>query len=244
MMRKMQLNKYLALCGVASRRKSNNAIIEGRVKINGKKITELGIQIDSENDEVKLDDVVLIMPEHFRYILLNKPENVVTSAIDHRNRKTVLDLIDIEERIFPVGRLDLDTTGVLMLTNDGDLAYRLAHPKFEIDKVYEAFVEGIIEKDDIIRLHKGVEIGDNVEVSGEVKVLEKKSDSSLLEIIIHEGKKRQIKRMMKKIGHPVLFLSRINFAGLTVDGVCRGKWRDLKREEVDMLYTKTGLECK
>ncbi len=238
----MQLNKYIALCGVTSRRKANIPINEGRVKINGKNVEKLGITVDPQKDIIELDGQVLQIPQKYRYILLNKPANVITSFTDQRNRKLVIDLVDVEERIYPVGRLDYDTTGVLLLTNNGDLTYRLSHPKFKIDKIYEVLVQGYITNKDIKKLKSGVDIGKEEIVYGEAKIIERNSEQSLLEITIHSGKKRQIKRMMKKIDYPVIKLTRTVFSGLTVEGIREGEWRDLKTDEVKMLYQKTGLE--
>jgi len=238
---KVQLNKYLALCGVSSRRKSNLYIAEGRVQINGTVVERFGVKVDMDADEVVLDNRVLSIPEH-RYVLLNKPAGVITSAVDKRGRKTVLDLVDIPQRIFPVGRLDLDTEGVLLLTNDGDLSFRLAHPKFEIDKIYQVLVRGRVATGAIEELSQGVEIEPGVTVAGEVSLLGYESGGTRLSIRIHEGKKRQIKRMMKRVGHPVLYLNRTLFAGLTTAGVEKGCWRYLSREEVDDLYSMVNME--
>jgi len=238
----MQLNKYLASCGIASRRKANTAILEGRVVVNGERILALGCVVNPKRDVITLDGRRLDLPRTFRYVLLHKPAGVITSAVDGRGRKTVLDVIDAEERLFPVGRLDLDTEGVLLLTNDGDLAYRLAHPRFEVDKVYEAWVSDPVDERIVRRLARGVIIQPGVTVSGEARILTTKPEKTLLEIRLHEGKKRQIKRMMKAVGHPVLQLKRIIFAGLRVDPLKPGEWRDLTTEEVDALYRLVGLE--
>jgi len=238
---KIQLNKYLALCGVASRRKANFLIQQGRVQLNGEKVIRLGEKVEVNRDTVHLDNNILSIPSSYVYILLNKPAGVITSAVDSRGRKTVLDIIDIPDRIFPVGRLDLDTEGVLILTNDGDLAYRLAHPRFEVDKIYEAEVRGRVLPGTISSLKNGVEIDPDVIVSGEAKIIRHMENKTLVEIKIHQGKKRQIKRMMKRVGHPVLYLNRKIFAGLTADGLKKGEWRYLTQKEVNALYSLVGL---
>ena len=238
----MQLNKYLASCGVASRRKANHAIMEGRVELNGERVRRLGVTIDPRCDVVRLDGKILELSRRRRYVLLHKPEGVITSAADGRGRKTVIDLVGADERIFPVGRLDLDTEGVLLLTDDGDLAYRLTHPKFEIEKAYEAVVEGCVNADSVRALTRGVSIGPGVRVKADVEIIELGSDQSRIEVRIHEGKKRQIKRMMKAVGHPVMYLKRRVFAGLTVDDLEKGAWRELNDGEVDRLYEMTGLD--
>ena len=238
----MQLNKYIALSGITSRRKANIPIKQGKITVNGKTVDELGVIINPQKDIIKLNNKILKIPTQYRYILLNKPDNTITSFQDKRNRKLVIDYVDIQERVFPVGRLDYDTTGVLLLTNDGDLAYRLSHPKYEIDKMYKVRVQGFITDEDVKKLTSGVDIGIRENVKAQVKIRERKSEESLLEIIIHEGKKRQIKRMMKKINHPVISLNRTVFAGLTTQGLKQGEWRNLRSHEITMLYKKTGLK--
>ncbi len=240
----MQLNKYLALCGVASRRKASQPILQGRVFVNDDCVRELGRVVDPQKDRIFLDGHRLECPEQYCYILMNKPAGVITAVTDDRGRKTVVDLIGSDARVFPVGRLDYDTEGALLLTNDGELAYRLAHPKFEIDKVYQAWVEGHVQEDTIQKLGQGVFIDKGVKVSGEVSVLERKTNRTRLEIRIHQGKKRQVKRMMKSVGHAVLHLERIWFAGLEVNDLDRGQWRELTAQEVDTLYRITGLKGK
>ncbi len=239
----MQLNKFMALCGVASRRKANTIIAENRITVNGETVKKLGFAVDPAEDTVCLDGRQLAIPASYRYVLLNKPAGSITSVLDGRGRTTVLDLVGADERLFPVGRLDLDTEGVLLITNDGDLAYRLAHPRFGVRKVYEAWVEGSVGEDAIHALQRGVEIDPGVCVRGEARVLRCRNQESLVEIQVHEGKKRQIKRMMKAVSHPVRKLSRTHFAGLTVDGLKPGEWRELTRDEVDALYRLTGLSA-
>jgi 23S rRNA pseudouridine2605 synthase len=205
-------------------------------------ISEPGYRIDPETDPVFLDGKPVKPPNHFRTVLLNKPSGVLTTVWDDRSRKTVIDLIALPERLFPVGRLDWDTTGVLLLTNDGDLAYRLTHPKYEIEKIYEVWVEGSIDEKICRKFKKGVAIDPGVVVSGEVRILKKERNRSRLEIRIHEGKKRQIKQMCQAVGHRVLFLERTNFAGLISEGLKPGEWRELTPEEVKRLYQLTGLD--
>ncbi len=180
-------------------------------------------------------------PEKMRYILLNKPCGVITASEDDRGRKTVLDIVRVRERVFPVGRLDLDTEGVLLLTNDGELTYRLTHPRFEIEKVYRVFVKGRMKQDSINKLHRGVDIGENTTVNCEAKIIRNLKNSTILELKIHQGKKRQVKRMMEAVGHRVTRLERIKFAGLTIDGIGRGEWRELTEDEIRLLYNMTGL---
>jgi 23S rRNA pseudouridine2605 synthase len=237
----MQLNRYLAICGVTSRRKANEAIVQGRVSVNHQKISDLGRSVDPKKDCVHFDGQRLVYPQAYSYILLNKPQGVITTVRDDRGRKTVLDLIDGQERIFPVGRLDLDTVGVLLLTNDGDLTYRLTHPRYQIEKVYRAWVEGSIGNHEIGQLKRGVDIEPGVRVCGEMKVLGSESHRTWVEILVNEGKKRQIKRMMAAVGTPVVQLERIQFAGLMAGELRQGEWRHLTETEVNQLYEKTGL---
>ena len=238
----MQLNKYLALCGIASRRKANYCIAEGRVSVNGKTVVQLGLCVDPARDTIEMDGRRLMIPGEFRYVLLNKPANTITAACDGRGRKTVLDLIDDPARLFPVGRLDLDTEGVLLITNDGDLAYRLTHPRYEILKIYRARVQGRMTRSGIRKLAEGVAIEPHGLLSGEARIVEQHAEFSVVDIRIHEGKKRQIKRMMQAIGHPVKKLVRTHFAGLTAGNLGVGEWRELTETEIDDLYRMCGLE--
>jgi 23S rRNA pseudouridine2605 synthase len=237
----MQLNKYLALCGVASRRKANDLIVSRRVRINGKTAERLGMQVREEDDTVSLDGKILHPARRFRYVLLNKPADAVTTARDDQGRKTVLDLVGEPRGLFPVGRLDLDTEGVLLLTNDGELAHRLAHPRYEIDKLYRAWVPGPFGDDAVKRFRKGVVIEDGFVARGEAQAVRVVGSRTLVEVRIHEGKKRQVRRMFQALGLTVRRLSRVNFGGLTTRGLAVGEWRDLKPEEIRMLYRATGL---
>ncbi len=237
----MQLNKYLALCGIASRRKANALILQRRVWVNGKPVERLGVTVNPTVDSIALDGNPLRAPEQFYYFLLNKPAGVLTTVYDSRGRNTVMDLVPLYKGLYPVGRLDKDTEGVLLITNDGNLAYRLAHPKYEIEKVYEAWVQGKVKPQHIEKLHKGVSIAPNIVVKGEAKILRYENGNTLLKIQIHQGKKRQVKRMCKAIGFPVLALTRTHFGGLTAEGLERGKYRELTSEEVRNLYRMTGL---
>jgi len=209
--------------------------------VNGKIITESGFKVEAGKDIVKFKGKILDIRPQMVYILLNKPVDTLTTVVDHRGRKTVRDLIEIEERIFPIGRLDKDTTGVLILTNDGELAYRLAHPKFEVTKIYRAEVEGKPDSRLISMLARGVEIEKGVVVSGEATIVKTRSETSCVEIIIHEGKKRQVKKMLGACGYPVLKLERICFAEMNIGSLKAGKWRELTKEEVIMLYEQVGL---
>ncbi len=212
-----RLNKFIALSGYTSRRKADELIINGKVKVNGKVVKELGTKVDG-NDLVTVDGNVLKKEENKVYFLLNKPRGVITAVTDDLNRKTVVDLINTDKRIYPVGRLDYDTTGALILTNDGELANLLMHPKNNIDKVYIAKVKGLIGKLEINKLERGVYI-DGIKTSrakARIRKYDKKSDSSIVELTIHEGRNHQVKKMFEAIGYDVLKLKREKIAFLDV----------------------------
>ncbi|MCK5149077.1 rRNA pseudouridine synthase [bacterium] len=239
----MQLNKYLAYCGVASRRAAVEPIKAGKVRVNGRIVYEPAFRITLGEDEVLFKGKRLAAPKTFRYVLLNKPASTMTTMEDDRERKTVIDLLPPGPRIFPVGRLDYDTEGALLLTNDGDLAYRLAHPRYQVSKIYRAWVRGVVTQETIERLHKGVRLIGGPKVSGDAKIVGQKEDKKTrVEIKIHEGRKHQVKRMLKAVGHPVSKLERVIFAGLTVKTMPRGSSRELTRAEVSKLYKAVGLK--
>jgi 23S rRNA pseudouridine2605 synthase len=222
------LNVYLARTGVASRRGADELIKTGRVRVNGV-LGELNTFV-KEGDVVDLDGRLLV-PQRLAYVLLHKPPGVVTTARDPHGRPTVVDLVEHESRVVPVGRLDADTTGTLLLTNDGDLAHRLAHPRYEVEKVYEAEVEGEPSDDALARLERGVELDDGLTAPARVRRL----GPSRIELSIHEGRKHQVKRMLEEVGHSVTRLHRSRYAGLTTEGVDPGRWRELTDDEVESL---------
>ncbi len=232
-----RLQKVIANSGYCSRRKAEEYISLGKVKVNGEVIKELGTRV-SGDDYIEVNGNPLNKKEEKVYYLLNKPRGVVTTSSDDKGRKTVVDLIKTDKRIYPVGRLDYDTTGIILLTNDGDLTNLLTHPKNEIEKVYVAKIKGLITKDEIKVLCNGVVI-DGVKTSkAKAKVLkvDKKTNSSVVELIIHEGKNHQVKNMFKAIGYDVLKLKRESIAFLTLDGVKSGEYRELSIKEVKKLY--------
>ncbi len=239
----VRLQKYLAECGVASRRASETLIAEGRVTVNGVAAT-LGQSVDPAVDHVAVDGRELGTGADDKvYIVLNKPRNVVTTARDTHGRRTVLDCVHSSDaRLFPVGRLDYDTEGVLLLTNDGELAYRLIHPKFGIEKEYLAWVRGRMDAAAAARLEQGVELEDGPTAPARVEVLETRSGNSLVRLVIHEGRKREVKRMCDTVGHPVQSLRRITFADIEVNGLRPGEWRNLTPMEVAGLKSLVGLK--
>ena len=224
----MRLNAYLARAGVASRRKADELIKAGRVTVN-REAGQLNTFVEPA-DRVEVDGE-RVAPQPLAYVLLYKPPGVVTTARDPQGRPTVVDLVRHESRVVPVGRLDADTTGVLLLTNDGDLAHRLAHPKYEVEKVYEAEVEGEPDDDALRRLAEGVALDDGPTAPANVRRL----GPSRVELTIHEGRNRQVRRMLEAVGHPVRRLHRNRYAGLTTKGLEPGQSRELTRDEVAAL---------
>jgi 23S rRNA pseudouridine2605 synthase len=224
----MRLNAYLARAGIASRRKADELIKAGRVRVNGEP-GQLNTFV-AARDRVELDGrPVELQP--LAYVLLHKPAGVVTTARDPQGRATVVELVEHPTRVVPVGRLDADTTGALLLTNDGELAHRLAHPRYEVEKVYEAEVEGEPSDDALERLRGDVELDDGPTAPAGVRRL----GPNRIELAIHEGRKHQVKRMLAAVGHPVIRLHRSRYAGLTLEGLEPGAWRELEPFEVPLL---------
>lgn len=232
----------MAHCGVGSRRKCEELIKQGRVFINGKQVTEMGVQVNVENDEVRLDhNKVLKLEEEKIYILLYKPRGTITSASDPRGRKTVLDHMGWKgSRIYPVGRLDYDTEGVLILSNDGEFAYEMTHPKHEVEKEYYCVVEGSPGPEAIKQLRQGVAINGFVTSPAKVTLIELQKEHSIFRMVIHEGKNRQVRRMFETVGHPVVYLRRERFGGLSLKGMQVGEWRKLTDKEVKTLKSLSG----
>ncbi|SCZ08382.1 pseudouridine synthase [Alkaliphilus peptidifermentans] len=231
----MRLQKYIAICGVASRRRSEVLIESGRVKVNGKTVTEMGFKIDPNKDTVIVDGRKIDDDEKAIYLLLNKPRGYITTASDQFNRKKVTDLIDLPYRIFPVGRLDYDTSGLLILTNDGDLTYKLTHPKFKVEKVYVSKIKGVPTQAKIQAFKSGLQIEDYITAPANFKILSTDSNFSTVEITIREGKNRQIRKMCDAIGHPVIELERVAMGKIQLGNLKLGSWRHLKEEEINYL---------
>jgi len=238
-MEKIRLQKYLAECGVASRRKAEELILQGKISVNGKIITELGTKIDSDKDEVKYCNKVIKKDnDNHVYILLNKPIGYVSTVKDQFNRDTVLDLVKVNKRIVPVGRLDMYTSGALILTDDGDFVYTVTHPKHEVEKTYTVTVIGKINNDEVQQLRDGVVIDNDYKTRpAKVKILkidEEKNQSRLM-ITIHEGKNRQVRKMCEAVGKKVLALHRARIGEIGVKDLELGKWRYLNSKEVESL---------
>lgn len=235
-----RLQKYMASCGVASRRKCEEIILNGRVKVNDKIVKELGTKININLDTVSVDNKIIIPEENKVYIALNKPEGYVSTVKDEKGRKTILDLIEVKERIYPIGRLDYDTSGLILLTNDGEVYNKIIHPRVAIDKTYIALVEGIPDKDKVKAFETGIDIGDYFTAPGKCDILRKFNNSSELKIVIHEGKNRQVRKMCDAVGHPVKTLKRISVGYIKLGNLEKGKWRYLSETEIK--YLKNGGE--
>ncbi len=226
----------MASCGVASRRKSEELIFEGRVTVNGKTVEEPGMQIDPEKDEVRVGKKRISTPEKKVYIMLNKPVGCVSTCEDDRGRMTVLDCIKgVDARIYPVGRLDFTTEGMLLLTNDGELAYRLTHPKNEVNKRYLVIINSALSPEEVKKLERGVFIEGGKTAPAKIKVLKTQPDRTELTIIIHEGRNRQVRRMFDAIEKEVVFLKRISIGDLNLGELKKGEYRFLTDEEITYL---------
>ena len=230
----MRINQYIASAGITSRRKADELIEDGRVKVNGAILHSPGYHVE-EGDIVEVDGVRIAPAERKVYYLLNKPAGYVTSTADKEGRPLVTDLVPDEVRVFPVGRLDLNTTGLLILTNDGELSNKLMHPSNEFSKRYVVRAQGIITRAEAARLEKGIDIGGFVTSPSYVHLLKHDRNSTLAEIVIHEGKNRQVRRMFKAIGHPVLELCRTGLGNLEIGRLAVGQFRKLSPAEVEQL---------
>jgi len=236
MARPERLQKYIARCGIASRRAAEDLIVSGRIQVNKKIITELGSKIDTDNDKIYLDGKLILPEKKQYYIMLNKPKGYVATAKDERNRNIVTELIeDIDARLYPVGRLDYLSEGLLFLTNDGDFAYRLTHPSQHITKKYQVVVSGIPDMMDIKKLRNGIDIGGYITAPARVELARVEERTAQLNITIAEGKNRQVRRMCEAIGFPVLRLKRVNIGGVSLGNLPVGKWRHLTDAERKIL---------
>lgn len=230
-----RLQKYMASCGVASRRKSEEIILEGKVKVNGVLVTELGIKVNPLNDEIEYDGKIITKEEKKVYIMLNKPEGYISSVKDEKGRATILDIVKVEERVYPIGRLDYDSSGLLLLTNDGEIYNKIIHPREELTKKYIAVVKGEVTNKDIEAFKKGIDIGGYITAPAELRIISYDRDISTIEVGIHEGKNRQIRKMCAAINHEVLSLKRISIGELKLGYLKRGEWRELKQDEVQYI---------
>ena len=231
----MRLQKYMAACGVASRRKAEEMIAEGHVTVNGVKITEMGTQVE-EGDEVRVDGQVIRPEAEKRYVMYHKPAGEVTTVSDPEGRRCVLDHFrDYPVRLYPVGRLDYDSEGLLLLTNDGTLTERMLHPSHQVDKTYLARVSGSVTMDEVRQLRAGVMLDDHKTAPAKVRVIKLEAEATVVLVTIHEGRNRQVRRMFEETGHQVMQLRRVRFGPLDLGDLPRGKWRELTAEEVRSL---------
>lgn len=236
-MSEMRLQKFLANSGVCSRRKAEELILAGKVKVNGKIVSELGTKIESERDEIIVDNKKIKAVKEHKYILLNKPVGYVTTVNDQFDRPIVLDLIkNCDSKLLPVGRLDMYTSGALILTNDGDFIYKVTHPKNEIEKTYNATVRGIVSEQDVENLKNGVQVDDYITGKAKVKILkiDREKNLSRLEITIHEGKNREVRKMCEAIGKNVIALHRSKIGEINVKNMKIGEWRYLSEAEINI----------
>ena len=231
----MRLNKFLSNSGLASRRKCDEIIAEGKVIVNGKVVSELGYQINERKDKVIVEGKVIKLPSSFVYIKLNKPKGYACTAHDEKGRKNIYDLIDCEERLFSVGRLDYDTEGLILLTNDGDFANCVAHPKYEMEKEYRVTCEGEIKESELAVMRKGVVVDGKRMPSAKVEKLSFENGFTKLSVVINEGQNRQVRRMFEAIGHEIKLLKRVRIGNVRLGGLSRGEYRDLTQEELNSL---------
>ena len=235
-----RLQKVIAHAGIASRRKAEEYIVNGRVKVNGKIVRELGTQV-GKSDKVEVDDVP-IYKEEYGYYLFYKPKGVISAVSDDKGRKVVTDFFShIKERIYPVGRLDYDTSGLLLLTNDGEFSQKLTHPSHEIDKVYVAKVKGLAKKHDLLPLTKGMRIEGykTAPAAFEIISVDLKTNTSIVELTIHEGRNHQVKKMLQAVGYPVQKLKREKYGDLTLKGLRPGEYRNLNKKEISVLMNQS-----
>lgn len=232
-----RLQKYMARCGIASRRKCETLITEGKVKVNNSYVTELGVKVTPGIDIVEYNAKVILPEENKVYLMLNKPEGYITSLSDEKGRKTILDLVNVNERVFPIGRLDYDSSGLLLMTNDGDIYNKIIHPRVKIQKKYIAVIKGRFTENEMNSFRNGVDIGGYVTANSEIKEISFSSDSntSVVEISIHEGKNRQIRKMCSAFNHDVLSLKRISVGDIKLGYLKKGEYRELTKTELDYI---------
>ena len=232
-----RLQKYMAQCGVASRRKCEELILDGKVKVNGIIVNELGTKINPEIDIVEFNNQIIKIEEKKLYIMLNKPEGYITSAKDEKGRKTVLDIVNVQERIYPIGRLDYDSSGLLLLTNDGSIYNNIIHPRVAIKKKYIAVCKGKFTQSDIKKFKSGIDIGGYITAPATLKTIsyDEEKNISTIEVSIHEGKNRQIRRMCSALNHDVLSLKRVSIGEIKLAYLKRGEYRELTDEEIEYI---------
>lgn len=231
----MRLNKFLSGAGIASRRKCDELIEQGKVYVNGKQVKELGTIINEKKDKITFEGREVKLPTSFVYIKLNKPKGYACTASDEKGRKTIYDLVKCEERLFSVGRLDYDTEGLIILTNDGDFANKVIHPSYEIEKEYQVTIEGEIKESELAVLRKGVVVDGEKMPPARVKFIDAKNNTTRLSVVIHEGQNRQVRRMFEAIGKSIKLLKRVRIGGVKLGGLSRGEYKDLTIDELNLL---------
>jgi pseudouridine synthase len=237
----MRLNKFLATAGITSRRKADELIAEGKVRVNGEVVASLGVKIDPARDKVFVNQKQVTILDDLVYLVMNKPHDCITTASDERGRATVMDFVRVRERVFPVGRLDRHTTGVLLLTNDGEFANRLMHPRHEVKKAYQVTLDAPLEPEHAAKLSAGLRLSDGKTRPAEVVYIPG-GKNKVIGVVIHEGKNRQIHRMFEALGYKVARLDRVAYAGITYDGLKRSAWRHLSTKEIHTLRKIAGLD--
>jgi 23S rRNA pseudouridine2605 synthase len=230
-----RLQKYLASCGIASRRKCEEIILLGKVKVNGVLVNEVGIKINPLNDIVEYEGKVINKKENKVYIMLNKPEGYISSVKDEKDRSTILDIVKVNERVYPIGRLDYDSSGLLLLTNDGEIYNKIIHPRVEIIKRYIAEVKGEMTEKDKMKFEIGIDIGGYITAPAELKVISHAKGISTVEIGIHEGKNRQIRKMCAALHHEVVSLKRISIGEIKLGNLKKGEYRNLSKDEMNYI---------
>jgi pseudouridine synthase len=239
----LRLNRFLAAAGVASRRRCDDLIRQGRILVNGARVEQLGTRVDPVGDEVWLDGARVELPNRQATLLLHKPREVLVAATDARGRRTVMDLLEgCPVRVFPVGRLDYRSEGLLLFTNDGELAYRLAHPRYKVEKQYDVVVEGVVKPAVVSELAAGVTLDDGPTQPAKVRLVSKGKGRTRLEVCLREGRKRQIRRMFALFGHSVVRLRRVRFGPVELGELAAGSWRVLEAPEIAALRVAAGLE--
>ncbi len=239
-MAEQRLQRVLAAHGVASRRKAEQLILAGRVTVDGVVVRQLGTKVDPERQEIRVDGK-LLRPEPRRYIMLHKPVGYITTTADEHGRKTVLDLVKVPERVVPVGRLDRDSSGLLLLTNDGDLIYRITHPRYELEKEYEVLVDGFPPPEVEEALRRGVPVDGRPVQIRRLEAVRTEPEGTVYRVVIHEGRNRIIRRVFERVGYPVLRLHRVRVGPLWLGNLAPGQWRDLTPEELAALRRAVGL---
>lgn len=236
----VRLNRYLSMCGVSSRRKADEMITSGKVQVNGEPATELGTKIHPKRDKVVVNGKQIVQVHDYLYLVMNKPKDTITTMSDERGRTTVMSLLHAKQRVYPIGRLDRNTTGVLLFTNDGEFANRLMHPKFEIPKSYLVVCETVVKQEHLDQLRKGIKLEDGVTASAEVHIIPG-GRGKQIGITIHEGRNRQVRRMFETLEYEVTKLDRVAYGPVTHEGIARGGTRSLTRKEVRELRRLAGM---